>query len=54
MSKSAKISILLYTIFVLGIIGVAVLVNKTLNKNSQINISFPPESVPQNTHVYKL
>lgn len=34
LSKSSKISLLFFLIFLLGLIGVTVLVNKTLNKKS--------------------
>ena len=52
--KSAKIVVLFYLIFVLGILGVAALVNKTLNKKSQIEISLPPSNLQSDFYSYTL
>jgi hypothetical protein len=38
MNKSTKISLLFFLIFLLGILGVFALVNKTLNKKYKIEI----------------
>ncbi len=43
LSKSSKISLLFFLIFLLGVIGVTVLVNKTLNKKSFTEIQAKTE-----------